>query len=72
MLTCSFVSTTLLSELSVSSSLRRSVTATAIALAVLLLTCISTTAAPKAGYQSFIVGNPADAQPSNTLSPGLR
>src|SRR4029078_11492260 len=71
MLTCSFVSTTLLSELSVAASLRRSVTASAIAFAILLLTCISTTAAPKPGYQSFIAGNPADAQPSHTLSPGL-
>jgi len=71
MLTCSFVSTTLLSELSVAASPRRSVTASAIAFAILLLTCISTTAAPKPGYQSFIAGNPADAQPSNTLSPGL-
>ena len=71
MLTCSFVSTTLRSELFVTASPRRSVCASAIALATLLLTCISTTAAPKPGYQSFIVGNPEDAQPSNTLSPGL-
>src|ERR1043166_9631849 len=28
-------------------------------------------AATKQGYQSFIVGNPADAQPSQHLSPGL-
>jgi cyanophycinase len=28
-------------------------------------------AAPKAGYKAFIVGNPADAQPALTLSPGL-
>jgi cyanophycinase-like exopeptidase len=28
-------------------------------------------AAPKTGFTSFIVGNPADAQPSQTLSPGL-
>lgn len=28
-------------------------------------------AAPKPGFQAFIVGNPADAQPAPTLSPGL-
>ena len=28
-------------------------------------------AAPKTGFQAFIVGNPADAQQSPTLSPGL-
>src|SRR5215213_7067566 len=28
-------------------------------------------AAPKTGFTSFIVGNPGDAQPSATLSPGL-
>ncbi|HET7285860.1 MAG TPA: cyanophycinase, partial [Pyrinomonadaceae bacterium] len=28
-------------------------------------------AAPKTGFTSFIVGNPADAQPSQSLSPGL-
>lgn len=27
--------------------------------------------APKPGFQAFIVGNPADAQPAPTLSPGL-
>src|SRR5215470_14446989 len=27
--------------------------------------------APKTGFQAFIVGNPADAQPAPTLSPGL-
>jgi cyanophycinase-like exopeptidase len=70
MLTCPFDSTTLVSEKFVAVSLRR-VTASAFALAILMFTCISTTAAPKSGYQSFIVGNPADAQPSNTLSPGL-
>src|ERR1051325_3228052 len=28
-------------------------------------------AAPKTGFTSFVVGNPGDAQPSATLSPGL-
>ncbi|HJP91725.1 MAG TPA: cyanophycinase [Pyrinomonadaceae bacterium] len=28
-------------------------------------------AAPKTGFQAFIVGNPADAPPASTLSPGL-
>ena len=31
----------------------------------------SLSAAPKSGYKSFIVGNPADAPQSPTLSPGL-
>ncbi|HKN82601.1 MAG TPA: cyanophycinase [Pyrinomonadaceae bacterium] len=31
----------------------------------------SLSAAPKTGFQSFIVGNPADAPPAQTLSPGL-
>ena len=31
----------------------------------------SVQAAPKQGYQAFIVGNPADAQPASGLSPGL-
>lgn len=38
------------------------------------ITCIfaaSLNAAPKSGFKSFIVGNPADAQQSPTLSPGL-
>ena len=38
---------------------------------VLVLLSTSLYAAKKPGFQSFIVGNPADAQPSPTLSPGL-
>ena len=40
-------------------------------LAVLGALSTSLYAAPKTGFTSFIVGNPADAQPSQTLSPGL-
>jgi len=50
----------------------------AISLRSLILTFVvlcglaaSLSAAPKTGFTSFIVGNPADAQPSQTLSPGL-
>ena len=32
---------------------------------------ISISAGPKTGFTSFVVGNPGDAQPSPTLSPGL-
>lgn len=39
--------------------------------AVLCALSVSICAAPKTGFTSFIVGNPADAQPSQTLSPGL-
>jgi cyanophycinase-like exopeptidase len=44
------------------------------ALRVLVVVCLITTAlyaAPKAGFKSFIVGNPADAPASPNLSPGL-
>ena len=44
------------------------------ALATLIVTCglaVSTYAASKTGFTSFIVGNPADAQQSPSLSPGL-
>src|SRR6185436_2637574 len=40
-------------------------------LTVLCALSTSLYAAPKTGFTSFIVGNPADAQPSQTLSPGL-
>jgi cyanophycinase-like exopeptidase len=40
-------------------------------LAVLCAISASLQAASKTGFTSFIVGNPADAQPSQTLSPGL-
>ena len=39
-----------------------------------LIVCVlaaSVYAAPKTGFQAFIVGNPTDAQPSQNLSPGL-
>ena len=38
---------------------------------LIIVVAISTLAAPKAGYKSFIVGNPGDAQPAPTLSAGL-
>ena len=40
-------------------------------LAVLFALSVPLHAASKTGFTSFIVGNPADAQPSQTLSPGL-
>ena len=42
-----------------------------IAFAVICAIAPSLYAGPKAGFQAFIVGNAADAQPSATLSPGL-
>ena len=44
--------------------------AVVVALFVVSITS-SLTAAPKTGFQAFIVGNPADAPPASTLSPGL-
>jgi hypothetical protein len=41
------------------------------ALFLTLLFASSLYAAPKPGFQAFIVGNPADAQQSANLSPGL-
>lgn len=38
---------------------------------IICLCAASLSAAPKGGYKSFIVGNPADAPPAPTLSPGL-
>ena len=38
---------------------------------VLCTVSASIYAAPKTGFTSFIVGNAADAQPSQSLSPGL-
>jgi len=38
---------------------------------LICLAASSTLGAPKTGYQSFIVGNAADAQQSSNLSPGL-
>ena len=40
-------------------------------LTIVVAVASSTYAAPKPGFQAFIVGNPADAQPAPTLSPGL-
>lgn len=40
-------------------------------LTVLCWISVSVYAGPKTGFTSFIAGNPADAQPSQTLSPGL-
>src|SRR4030095_10353473 len=40
-------------------------------LAVVFGLSVSVYAAGKTGFTSFIVGNPGDAQPSQTLSPGL-
>jgi len=39
--------------------------------AVLCVLSVPLSAATKTGFTSFIVGNPADAQPSQSLSPGL-
>ena len=40
-------------------------------LTIIVAVASSTYAGPKPGFQAFIVGNPADAQPAPTLSPGL-
>jgi cyanophycinase-like exopeptidase len=40
-------------------------------MAVLCGLSVTLYAAPKTGFTSFIVGNPGDAQPAQTLSPGL-
>ena len=40
-------------------------------LVVLCGLSVSLYAAPKTGFTSFVAGNPADAQPSQSLSPGL-
>jgi cyanophycinase-like exopeptidase len=42
-----------------------------ILMAVLCGLSVTLYAAPKTGFTSFIVGNPGDAQPAQTLSPGL-
>jgi len=42
-----------------------------IAIGFCCLLVSSLDAAPKPGFKAFIVGNPADAQPAPTLSPGL-
>jgi cyanophycinase len=42
-----------------------------LAVAILCTLSASINAASKTGFTSFIVGNPADAQPSQSLSPGL-
>jgi cyanophycinase len=55
---------------SVAVSLRKLVTALP-ALGIVLLVAQSIYAGPKPGFQAFIVGNAADAQPAPTLSPGL-
>ena len=39
--------------------------------AVMCILAASLSAAPKTGFTAFIAGNPADAQPAATLSPGL-
>src|ERR1051325_8988072 len=54
--------------------LKHAVTTSLRCLMLLAVLCaLSTTlfAAPKTGFTSFIVGNPADAQPAQTMSPGL-
>jgi len=60
MLTFSFVS-----------SLFRSVRNVLLAMGAICAFSLSLSAAPKAGYKSFIVGNPGDAPPSASLSSGL-
>jgi len=46
-------------------------TRTLLTLAFLCTLSITVFAAPKTGFTSFVAGNPGDAQPSSTLSPGL-
>lgn len=60
MLTHSFVAASL-----------RAVSIPALTLAITCLVATTLNAAPKQGFQAFIVGNAADAQPAPTLSPGL-
>ena len=60
MLTCSFAA-----------ALLRVVRFSFVAAGVLCLFVSAVYAAPKQGFQAFIVGNPADAQQSASLSPGL-
>jgi cyanophycinase-like exopeptidase len=43
----------------------------AVVVALFVVCASSLYAAPKTGFQAFIVGNAADAQPAPTLSPGL-
>ena len=43
----------------------------ALAAICLLTSAVSVSAAPKSGFKSFVVGNPADAPPPANLSPGL-
>ena len=42
-----------------------------ILVAILCGLSASVQAGPKTGFTSFVVGNPADAQPAPTMSPGL-
>ncbi|HEY2963383.1 MAG TPA: cyanophycinase [Pyrinomonadaceae bacterium] len=49
----------------------RLVRASLFAVAIVCLLASSLHAAPKQGFQAFIVGNPADAPPAPGLSPGL-
>jgi cyanophycinase len=61
MLPCSFVAASL-----------RIVRSSTVFLFIICVLASSLYAAPKKeGFQAFIVGNPADAQPAQTLSPGL-
>src|SRR5215212_9436315 len=60
MLTRSFVAASL-----------RAVSTSILALAITCLFAATLSAAPRTGFQAFIVGNAADAQPAATLSPGL-
>lgn len=53
-----------------SATLRR-LLALAFAFTAVCILAVPIHAGPKPGYQSFIVGNPADAPPSMNLSPGL-
>ncbi|HEV7394960.1 MAG TPA: cyanophycinase [Pyrinomonadaceae bacterium] len=49
----------------------RTLLTSVVAFAAACIFAIPLHAGPKPGYQSFIVGNPADAPPSMNLSPGL-
>jgi len=46
-------------------------TRTVLTFVTLCMLSVAVYAGPKTGFTSFVVGNPADAQPSQSLSPGL-
>jgi cyanophycinase len=56
---------------SVAAASLRALRTSTLAIAVICIAVSSLYAAPKQGFTAFIVGNPADAQQSPSLSPGL-